>query len=510
MNALFSTVTNKDFKKISLTKTAKEAWTILQTTYEGTKAVKDSKLQRLTTSFEEIKMEEEESFNEFYAKLKDIVNSAFNLGETIPKPKIVRKVLRFLPERFHAKITVIKESKDIDKIPLTKLVGNLQTYELGLTRVGKLGKSKSMALKAKSSDIDESSDDEDSKMKSYITRKFKKFMKNANGKGFDKDRRQSNSSQFKSHDKGKKDARDGGQYTIPAGSRCQGFDHMKQECPTYLKSIGKSKALATTLSDIEPEDDFDNKDDKILNAFTATVNPTNGIVEDMVEEEELVESKFKNMDDQDDIHTTYKKLYKLSEKHEKLYRLTTKKISDMELDREELSTEVDEANQTIRALRFENNFLAEKTKKLEAELFQVRAQLERTSNAKFDEMLSLQKSASDQIGLRYGLSSSNIASTSTTAFVPPTNNVEIENNDVKTDLASKNLDKGKSILGAPPKQDKKEAKNLRAKKANSQKPKQKKQHLCHHCGVANHTRSNCYKWLATQQSNGMIASGSQN
>ena len=170
LNALFSTVTNKDFKKISLTKTAKEAWTILQTTYEGIKAVKDSKFQRLTTSFKEIKMEEDKSFNEFYAKLKDIVNSAFNLGETIPKPKIVRKVLRFLPERFHAKITVIKESKDIDKIPLTKLVGNLQTYELGLTRVGKLGKSKSMALKAKSSDTDEFSNDEDSKIKSYITR----------------------------------------------------------------------------------------------------------------------------------------------------------------------------------------------------------------------------------------------------------------------------------------------------------------------------------------------------
>ena len=99
-----------------------------------------------------------------------------------------------MPKRFHTKITAIKESKDIDKIPLTKLVGNLQTYELGLTRVGKLGKSKSMALKAKSSDIDESSDDEDSKMKSYITRKFKKFMKNANGKGFDKDHRQSSSS----------------------------------------------------------------------------------------------------------------------------------------------------------------------------------------------------------------------------------------------------------------------------------------------------------------------------
>ena len=112
------------------------------------------------------------------------MNSAFNLGETNPEPKIVRKVLRSLPERFHAKIIVIKESKDIDKIPLTELVGNLQTYELGLTRIRKSSKSKSksMALKAKSSDTDESLDDEDSKMKFYITRQFKNFMKNVNKK----------------------------------------------------------------------------------------------------------------------------------------------------------------------------------------------------------------------------------------------------------------------------------------------------------------------------------------
>ena len=99
LNALFSAITNEEFKKISSTKTAKEAWAILQKTYERTKAVKDSKLQRLTTSFEEIKMEEDESFDKFYVKLKDIVNSAFNLGVTIPEPKIVRNVLRSLPER---------------------------------------------------------------------------------------------------------------------------------------------------------------------------------------------------------------------------------------------------------------------------------------------------------------------------------------------------------------------------------------------------------------------------
>ena len=200
-------------------------------------------------------------------------------------------------------------------------------------------------------------------------------MKNDNAKGFDKDCKQSSSSQFKNQDKGKNDVRDGGQYTIPLGPKCfgcQGFEHMKKKCLTYLKTIGKSKALATTLSDTKPEDDSDNEDDGILNAFTTTVNPTKGIVEDVDEEEDLVEFKFEKMDEQDDIHTVYAKLYNVSEKYEKLYRLATKKLSDVEFEREEISKKFDKANQTIGALRFENNFLVEKTKKLEAELFQVR------------------------------------------------------------------------------------------------------------------------------------------
>ena len=100
-------------------------------------------------------------------------------------------------EIFHVKITTIEESKDIDSIPLMKLVGNLQTYELGLTRIKKGSKRKSMTLKAKSNEIDESFDDEDSKMKSFITRQFKKFIKNAT-REFDKDRKQFSSSHFKS------------------------------------------------------------------------------------------------------------------------------------------------------------------------------------------------------------------------------------------------------------------------------------------------------------------------
>ena len=210
-------------------------------------------------------------------------------------------------------------------------------------------------------------------------------MKNANAKGFDMDHKQSNTSHFKSQDRGKKDAKEGSQYIVPFGPKCfgcQGFGHMKQEYPTYLKTIRKRKALAATLSDTEPEDESNDSDDKgISNAFTATVDPTDGVSEAIDNEKDLVDSKFKKMDEQGDIHTTYAKLYKVSEKHEKLYRLAIKKLSDAKLDQEELSTKIDEENQTIGALHFENNFLAERTKKLEAKLFQVKAQLERTSGS---------------------------------------------------------------------------------------------------------------------------------
>ena len=93
---------------------------------------------------------------------------------------------------------------------------------------------------------------------------------------------------------------DGSKYTVPSGPKCfgcQGFGHMKQECPTYLKTIWKSKALTTTLSDTEPEDDSDNEDDGILNAFTATINHTEGIVEDVDQEEDFMESKIYKMDE---------------------------------------------------------------------------------------------------------------------------------------------------------------------------------------------------------------------
>ena len=110
----------------------------------------------------------------------------------------------------------------------------------------------------------------------------------------------------------------------------------------------------------------------------------------------------------------------------------------------------------------------------------------------------------------YNFSSPNIASSSTTVFVSPANNINSKNDEAKIEIAIENLDKGKSILGAPPKVEKKEARNPRTKKENNKKSQQKKPHFCHHCGASGHTRPNYYKWLATQQNNSMLSFGNQN
>ena len=86
----------------------------------------------LTSKFENIRMNENQSFSTFYSELSDIVNSSFNLGEPIPDSKVVRKILRSLPERFRPKVTAIEESKNIDSLRIDELVGSIQTYEMTL------------------------------------------------------------------------------------------------------------------------------------------------------------------------------------------------------------------------------------------------------------------------------------------------------------------------------------------------------------------------------------------
>ena len=158
INAIFCGVSIDEFHKISHVETTKETWTILETTYKGTKKVKDIKLQMLTTIFEELKMGDNESFDSFYGKLNEIVIAKLNLGEKIEDAKVVRKILRSLPKSFRAKVIAIEESKDLDEIKIQELIGSLQTYELGLPSHKT---SKFLALKTITERMDDSSKEDD-------------------------------------------------------------------------------------------------------------------------------------------------------------------------------------------------------------------------------------------------------------------------------------------------------------------------------------------------------------
>ena len=144
----------------------------METTYEGTKMVKDTKLQMLTIRFEELKMSEDESFDSFYGKQNEVVIGKFNLGEKTKDSKIVRKILRSLSESFRAKVTAIEESKDLDEIKVQELIGSLQTYELSLPSQRK---SKYLALKTINERVeaqDSSDEDEVEKDVAYLVKNF--------------------------------------------------------------------------------------------------------------------------------------------------------------------------------------------------------------------------------------------------------------------------------------------------------------------------------------------------
>ena len=162
-----------------------------------------------------------------------MVIGKFNLGEKMEDSKIVRKILRSLPESFCAKVTAIEESKDLDEIKVQELIGSLQTYELSLPSQRK---SKTLALKMINERIeaqDSSDEDEVEKEVAYLAKNFHKFLKfKRDGKSFEKGK----FSNFKKDEKDfkKKDSKESSPSQAITCYECNGCGHVKKECPTYL------------------------------------------------------------------------------------------------------------------------------------------------------------------------------------------------------------------------------------------------------------------------------------
>jgi hypothetical protein len=200
----------------------------------------------LISKFEEIKMLEDETFEEFYSKMSDLTNSMVSLGKPISDVKLIRKILRSLPERFRIKVTTIEESKDLEEMKIEELVGSLQTYELSLPPVKKL---KTIALKASKKKVEASFEDdskEEEKAVAMLDKNFRRVMKDDRFKKKFSEKVKNAPREAELEEEEKKD---------PRGTRCfecSGFRHIRADCRNLKK--GKGKAYNVTLSDVSVEE----------------------------------------------------------------------------------------------------------------------------------------------------------------------------------------------------------------------------------------------------------------
>jgi hypothetical protein len=262
LHALCQTLSPSEFARISNCEIAKDVWKILETTYQGTKLVKSDKLQMLVSKFEEIKMLEEETFGEFYTKISDLRISMVGLGKQISDVKLIRKILRSVPELFRIKVTTIEESKDLEEMKIDELVGSLQTYEYFLPPIRK---AKTIALKASKASqkkskvsFDEDSDiDED--VVAMLAKNFERFMKSNKFKKFsNRLRKAPHTTDTKEAEK--KDPRG------PQCFECSGFEHIRTECANLKTQRGK--AFNATLNDESEKEEETLEEEKFL-AFVA-------------------------------------------------------------------------------------------------------------------------------------------------------------------------------------------------------------------------------------------------
>ena len=253
LNAIFNAVDANQFKLISTCETAKEAWEILRTAHEGTDTVKLSKLQILTTRFENLRMKEDESISDFNGRLCDIANEAFALGEKFSEEKLVRKTLRSLPKRFAYKVTAIEEAKDVRRMKLEELMGSLRTFEMNLEEEKGDQKSKGIALQVEShAEEMESVCDDDNDLVESIIKIIKRLCRSKGDGSRSKDPgsvstgvptpRRNTSTNDESFNARSRNRFGGGNspefYVKNKGIQCrecEGFGHIQAECANVIK-----------------------------------------------------------------------------------------------------------------------------------------------------------------------------------------------------------------------------------------------------------------------------------
>ena len=388
-------------------------------------------------------------------------------------------------EDFRPKVTAITESKDVDSILVDKLVGSLQSYELDLP---KTNKSKSMALKSIDNVDVNGFDDEPSATEiAFHAKNFRNFLRNNNrrvrGKNNVEPRnfRRNEPTKVKNNKKPKEKVDQTSNNSM--GQQCfgcQGYGHVKSECPTFLRT--KGKAMAVTLSDDEVSDNESGSDkDGNFITFTATTIVGESVaIEKNPSDGELFESP--------DLQEVYNKLCKVAAKDAMNVDLGLQKIASLELDKKNLLLKLFDANELLDKVKTENMLLLDKIKNFELELSISREQTNRTASSKLEHMLSIQKFPLNKTSLEFEDSIS-ISKTYSTNFIsssePPMSEIVKQANVTPPRKIRVDLQESKPKTPNPPKD----------------KVHDRPTWVCHFCGKSGHIRPNYFKLQAAKQAN---------
>ncbi|CAM8913608.1 unnamed protein product [Rhodiola kirilowii] len=276
MNAIFSGVDGKNFKMISTCEIAKTAWDILRTAHEGTTKVKISRMETVTSKFENLRMQEDETIADFNTRVLDISNEAFALGEPMTEETLVRKVLRSLTKRFAMKALAVKEANDVKTMRLDELMGSLQTHEMDMNEEDRLTKVSSVGLKAEV--VKDKTDDASEQQYAMFANNFGKFMRRQYGKGTESS--QSSKSRFQKNDRTFKRNQSEDSDTDNKGKgiqcrECEGYGHIRAECINTQK---KKNAYAVSWSDSESDQEGETNNFVALTSYVNNEGETSNEV----------------------------------------------------------------------------------------------------------------------------------------------------------------------------------------------------------------------------------------
>ncbi|KAL4285159.1 hypothetical protein GQ457_16G020120 [Hibiscus cannabinus] len=279
LHMLFCALGPDMYSKMSSYTSAKEVWDTLETTYEGTNDVKETKIGLLNLSYENFKMEPDENVTKMFDRFSVIVNGLKDFGEIIPEDKLVRKLLYSLPESWDSKRTAIIEAKDLKTLKLDALMGSLLTHEI--MKQGREDEKKReekklekkevekkkirIALKASQDESDSSGEDDDEEM-AMLAKRFTRFMKSQRGRRFQR------KVDFKN--KGKEEEKD--QLIF---SECKRPGHIRSECPQLKKkSFGKKKKFKAQIATWSDEESSDEEEQEVANLSKEFVSQLDDLI----------------------------------------------------------------------------------------------------------------------------------------------------------------------------------------------------------------------------------------